>query len=125
MRRALCIAAFVLDILYLYGQQRVRYDLTVTDTTVNYTGKIRSAIAVNGKIPMPTLYFTEGDTAEVHVHNKMHHETSIHWHGLLLPNEQDGVPYLTTAPIRPHSTHTYRFIRTPCCRNRLVCTVPS
>jgi len=42
--------------------------------------------------------------------NKLHHETSIHWHGLLLPNEQDGVPYLTTAPIKPHSTHKFRFI---------------
>lgn len=92
------------------AQQRVQYTLTVTDTIVNYTGKTRNAIAVNGQIPMPTLYFTEGDTAEIHVHNTMHHETSIHWHGLLLPNEQDGVPYLTTAPIKPHSTHVYKFV---------------
>lgn len=93
------------------AQQLVRYDLYVADTLVNYTGKFRKAIAVNGSIPMPTLYFTEGDTAEVHVHNRLHHhETSIHWHGLLLPNEQDGVPYLTTAPIPPHSTHVYRFV---------------
>lgn len=92
------------------AQKLVRYDLTVTDTVVNYTGKGRHAIAVNGSIPMPTLKFEEGDTAEIYVHNKMHHETSIHWHGLLLPNEQDGVPYLTTAPILPHSTHVYRFV---------------
>lgn len=92
------------------SQNLVRYDLVVTDTLVNYTGKNRKAIAVNGQIPMPTLYFTEGDTAEIHVHNKMHHhETSIHWHGLLLPNEQDGVPYLTTAPIKAQSTHIYKF----------------
>lgn len=93
-----------------YSQQLVRYDLTVTDTMINYTGKERMAIAVNGGVPMPTLYFTEGDTAEIHVHNLMHHETSIHWHGLLLPNEQDGVPYLTTPPIGPHSTYTYKFV---------------
>lgn len=93
-----------------YSQQLVRYDLTVTDTMINYTGKERMAIAVNGRVPMPTLYFTEGDTAEIHVHNLMHHETSIHWHGLLLPNEQDGVPYLTTPPIGPHSTYTYKFV---------------
>jgi FtsP/CotA-like multicopper oxidase with cupredoxin domain len=92
------------------GQQVVRYDLTITDTVISYTGKERKAIAVNGSVPMPTLYFTEGDTAEIHVHNKMHHETSIHWHGLLLPNEQDGVPYLTTPPVGPHSTFTYRFV---------------
>jgi len=107
---------FILAILFIsFGfstraQQLVRYDLFVTDTMVNYTGKERKAIAVNGQIPMPTLYFTEGDTAEIHVHNKMHHhETSIHWHGLLLPNEQDGVPYLTTAPVKSHSTHIYKF----------------
>lgn len=104
-------------ILLLFGfltanaQKLVRYDLNVTDTIVNYTGKTKKAIAVNGQIPMPTLYFTEGDTAEVHVHNRMHHhETSIHWHGLILPNEQDGVPYLTTAPIMAHSTHVYKFV---------------
>lgn len=88
----------------------VRYTLTVTDTTVSYTGKVRHAIAVNGQIPMPTLYFTEGDTAEVTVHNRMHHETSVHWHGLLLPNEEDGVSYLTTAPILPHGSHRFRFV---------------
>lgn len=93
----------------LLAQTTRRYDLVVTDTVVNYTGTNRPAIAVNGQIPMPTLYFTEGDTAEIHVHNTMHHETSIHWHGLLLPNEQDGVPYLTTAPIKGKSTHVYKF----------------
>ncbi len=97
--------------LLVGAQQLVRYDLYITDTLVNYTGKERKAIAVNGQIPMPTLYFTEGDTAEVYIHNQMHHhETSIHWHGLLLPNEQDGVPYLTTAPVKPNSTHVYKFV---------------
>lgn len=88
---------------------KIVYHLNVTDTTVNYTGKKAKAVAINGSIPAPTLYFTEGDTAEIHVHNKMHMETSIHWHGLILPNEQDGVPYLTTAPIKDHSTHIFRF----------------
>ncbi len=91
------------------AQKSVRYDLYVTDTTVNYTGKSRKAIAINGGIPAPTLEFTEGDTAEIYIHNRMHHETSVHWHGLILPNEQDGVPYLTTAPTKPHSTHLYKF----------------
>ena len=110
MRFIVISTLIFLSAVSLYGQKMVRYDLTITDTVVSYTGKSKKAIAVNGQIPMPTLYFTEGDTAEVYVHNKLHHETSIHWHGLLLPNEQDGVPYLTTAPIKPHSTHKFRFI---------------
>ncbi|WP_407527753.1 multicopper oxidase domain-containing protein [Lacibacter sp. MH-610] len=88
---------------------KVVYHLYVTDTIVNYTGKKAKAIAINGTITAPTLHFTEGDTAEIHVHNQMHMETSIHWHGLILPNEQDGVPYLTTAPVKGHSTHIFRF----------------
>lgn len=87
----------------------VRYDLYITDTIVSYTGKAVEGIAINGKIPGPELHFTEGDTAVIYVHNKMHHETSLHWHGLLLPNEQDGVPYLTTAPIKGMSTHIFTF----------------
>ncbi len=89
--------------------QRVIYHLYITDTLVNYTGKKAKAIAINGSIPAPTLEFTEGDTAEIHVHNRMHMETSIHWHGLILHNYQDGVPYLTTAPIKGHSTLVYSF----------------
>lgn len=92
-----------------YSQKTVRYDLFVKDTMVSYTGKNVKAIAINGHIPAPTLYFTEGDTALIYVHNTMHHETSVHWHGLLLPNEHDGVPYLTTAPIKPMSTHIFTF----------------
>lgn len=88
---------------------RVVYDLYVNDTTLNYVHSKKTVLAVNGQLPAPTLYFTEGDTAIINVHNKMHMETSIHWHGLLLPNEEDGVPYLTTAPIKAHTTHTFKF----------------
>ncbi len=91
------------------AQQVVRYDLYVSDTTVNFTGQNVKAIAVNGQIPGPPISFTEGDTAEIYVHNLMNVPTSIHWHGLVLPNTQDGVPYLTTAPVLPHTTHLYRF----------------
>jgi FtsP/CotA-like multicopper oxidase with cupredoxin domain len=91
------------------AQKTVRYDLYVKDTIVNYTGNERRAIAVNGQIPMPTLHFTEGDMAEIHVHNQLKEDTSLHWHGLFLPNKEDGVPYLTQMPIAPNSTHVYRF----------------
>lgn len=87
----------------------VRYDLYVRDTIVNFSGKSKRAIAVNGQIPMPTLTFTEGDTAEIYVHNELNEETSLHWHGLFLPNKEDGVPNLTQMPIKPHTTHLYKF----------------
>ena len=93
----------------LFGQNVVRYDLTVTDTIVNYSGKEKRAIAVNGQLPMPTLTFTEGDIAEIVVHNKLKESTSLHWHGVFLPNKEDGVPYLTQMPIEPNETFRYRF----------------
>lgn len=93
----------------LSAQNVVRYDLYVRDTLVNFTGKTKRAIAVNGQIPMPTLTFTQGDTAEIHVYNELKESTSLHWHGLILPNKEDGVPYLTQMPIEPGTTHIYRF----------------
>jgi FtsP/CotA-like multicopper oxidase with cupredoxin domain len=87
----------------------VRYDLYIRDTIVNFSGKSKRAIAVNGQIPMPTLTFTEGDTAEIYVHNELNEETSLHWHGLMLPNQYDGVPNLTQMPIKAHRTHLYKF----------------
>jgi CopA family copper-resistance protein len=92
-----------------YKPKVVRYELYVNDTTANFAGKLKHAIAVNGQIPMPTLTFTEGDTAEIYVHNLMAEETSLHWHGIFLPNQYDGVPNLTQMPIPPHATHLYRF----------------
>jgi CopA family copper-resistance protein len=90
--------------------KRVEYDLYIDHLMVNYTGKEKMGMAINGGIPGPVLHFTEGDTAIIRVHNKLkNEETSIHWHGLLLPNEEDGVPYLTTAPIRAGQTHTFKF----------------
>lgn len=104
------LTAFILLVsTSLFAQNVVRYDLYVKDTIVNFTGKEKRAIAVNGQIPMPTLTFTEGDTAEIYVHNKLKEGTSIHWHGLHLPNKEDGVPYLTQMPIEPNTTHVYRF----------------
>lgn len=104
----------LLTLLFIYStvsfaQTVVRYDLYVRDTVVSFTGKTRRAIAVNGQIPMPTLTFTEGDTAEIHLHNELDEATSLHWHGLFLPNKEDGVPYVTQLPVKPHTTHVYRF----------------
>ncbi|MFG4004977.1 multicopper oxidase family protein [Flavobacterium aquidurense] len=92
------------------AQKVVRYDLHVRDTIVNFSGKEKRALTVNGQIPMPTLTFTEGDIAEIYVHNDLKKEdTALHWHGLFLPNKEDGVPYLTQMPIKPGTTHKYSF----------------
>ena len=89
----------------------VHYDLTLEHKSVNLSGKeeVDFAITVNGGIPAPTLDFTEGDFAEIKVINKLSHEASIHWHGILLPNEMDGVPYVTTPPILAGESYTFRF----------------
>ena len=93
----------------LNAQKVKHYDLYIRDTTVTFGKKPKRAIAVNGQIPMPVLTFTEGDTAEIYVYNELNEETSLHWHGLFLPNRYDGVPNLTQMPIKPHTTHLYRF----------------
>ncbi len=87
----------------------VEYNLTVDQTTVNFTGKDRKALAVNKQIPGPTLRFSIGDKAVIRVHNNLDEETSIHWHGILLPNQYDGVPYVTTMPILPGGDHVFTF----------------
>jgi len=108
MKKIIIIILF-LGTLSIEAQNIVRYDLYVRDTIVNFTGKEKRAIAVNGQIPMPTLTFTEGDIAEIYVHNELDEETALHWHGLFLPNKEDGVPYLTQMPIKPHTVHKYTF----------------
>jgi len=91
------------------AQKVVQYELYIRDTIVNFAGKEKQAISANGQIPMPTLTFTEGDTAEIVVHNQLKEGTSLHWHGVFLPNKDDGVPYLTQMPIKPGESFTYRF----------------
>jgi FtsP/CotA-like multicopper oxidase with cupredoxin domain len=109
IKRAVPITILLLLAVSSFGQKIVRYDLYVRDTIVNFTGKPKRAIAVNGQIPMPTLTFTEGDIAEIYVHNELEEDTSLHWHGLFLPNKEDGVPNLTQMPIKPHTIHKYTF----------------
>ncbi len=86
------------------------YSLTIEQLPVNITGKPIKKITVNGSIPAPTLRFTEGDEAVIHVTNKMDEPTSIHWHGLLLPDAMDGVTgFGGYKAIEPGTTFTYRF----------------
>ncbi|WP_138507181.1 multicopper oxidase domain-containing protein [Spirosoma lacussanchae] len=89
--------------------KKVTYDLVIDEQTVNLTGKPKKAMTINGGIPGPTMRFTEGDVAVIRVHNKLKTETSLHWHGILLPNKQDGVSYLNTPPIHAGDTYTFEY----------------
>jgi len=83
--------------------------LTIDKTMVNYTGKWSVATTVNGMLPAPTLVWQEGDEVTLHVKNNLDVDSSIHWHGIILPNEMDGVPGLTYDGIKPGETFTYKF----------------
>ena len=86
------------------------HTITLRQATVNKVGKDVMGMTVNGTIPGPTLEFTEGEYAVIYVKNEMSVETSVHWHGLLLPNFYDGVPFLNTPPIEPGHTQKYEFL---------------
>ncbi len=85
------------------------FELRIGEAPINVTGSPRLAATVNGSVPAPTLRWTEGDTVTVRVSNTLDEETSIHWHGIILPANMDGVPGLSFKGIRPGETWTYRF----------------
>jgi FtsP/CotA-like multicopper oxidase with cupredoxin domain len=85
------------------------FDLVVSATPVNYTGAPRMATTVNGSMPAPTLRWREGDTVTLRVTNHLNEATAIHWHGILLPFQMDGVPGISYMGIAPGETFTYSF----------------
>ncbi|MFT6220985.1 MAG: CopA family copper-resistance protein [Candidatus Endobugula sp.] len=90
----------------LRGKQ---FDLSIGYQTVNMTGKTKTATTVNGSLPAPTLRWKEGETVTLRVKNNLAHDSSIHWHGLILPSNMDGVPGLSFAGIKPGDTYEYQF----------------
>jgi CopA family copper-resistance protein len=84
-------------------------DLVIAETPVNFTGITRMATTINGSIPAPTLRLREGDAVTIRVTNRLPVTTSIHWHGILLPYQMDGVPGLSFNGIAPGETFTYHF----------------
>ncbi len=86
-----------------------QFDLSIDELPVNFTGKPRTAIAVNGSLPGPLLRWREGDTVTLRVRNRLKEDTSIHWHGILLPANMDGVPGFSFAGIAPDGLYEYRF----------------
>ena len=91
------------------------FDLTIGETPMNFTGRTRSAITVNGSVPAPILRWREGTTVNLRVSNQLPansihgHETSLHWHGILLPANMDGVPGMSFNGIHRGETYQYRF----------------
>jgi CopA family copper-resistance protein len=85
------------------------FDLEIAATPVNFTGATQVATAVNGQVPAPILYWREGDTVTLRVTNRLPVTSSIHWHGILLPAQMDGVPGISFAGIPPGETFVYRF----------------
>lgn len=108
-------------------------DLVIDRTPFGDGGRQAMAVTINGTIPGPILRFREGETAVLRVTNRLDEDTSIHWHGLLIPSDMDGVPGVSFPGIAPGETFTYRFpVRQngtywgttviPRCRNSRACT---
>ena len=85
------------------------FDLRIAETAVNITGQPRTALTINGSLPGPLLRWREGDTVTLRVANGLEEDTSIHWHGIILPANMDGVPGLSFSGIHPRGTYPYRF----------------
>ncbi|MFT0546255.1 copper resistance system multicopper oxidase [Allopusillimonas ginsengisoli] len=85
------------------------FNLEIGESPVNFTGNPRMATTVNGSLPAPTLRWREGDTVTIRVKNRLKETTSIHWHGIILPFQMDGVPGISFAGIPAGETFTYRF----------------
>ncbi|MHB1350421.1 MAG: multicopper oxidase domain-containing protein [Desulfobulbaceae bacterium] len=108
-RISAALLLLVLGICIQAGAESVEYELTIARQEVTISGKPAQAMTINGAIPGPVLRFTEGNLARIQVHNRMEADTSIHWHGLLVPPGMDGVPYISFPPIAPDATFTYEF----------------
>ena len=114
MEREYCvkkISFLIFNIFFIshaFATDRV-VDLTIAYKTVYFAGKPRKAIAVNNQIPAPTLHFKEGDHVTLNVYNKLDQETAIHWHGMILPWQMDGVLGINQQGIPPGGIFHYQF----------------
>ncbi len=109
MIRPLLLAASVL-VLSTSVATADEYNLVVDDAKIRIAGRSAEGMTVNGQVPGPTLRFREGEDVTIHVRNDSDQPTSVHWHGLILPGEMDGVPGFNGFPgIAPGATFTYRF----------------
>lgn len=88
---------------------QTEFDLHVSEFPVSIDGKGGRAVGVNGTVPAPLIRFREGDEVTLRVHNMLDEDTSIHWHGLLVPFHMDGVPGVSFPGIKAGETFSYKF----------------
>jgi FtsP/CotA-like multicopper oxidase with cupredoxin domain len=101
-------AEFTMD-----GDTKV-FELTCSEVDWEVTpGQVEKAMAYNGIVPGPTIRVVEGDRIRIVVTNELQESTAVHWHGMRLPNDQDGVPFITQPPIKPGDSYTYEFVAQP------------
>lgn len=86
-----------------------QFDLSIGEQSVNFTGRDRTAITVNQSLPAPILHWREGERVTLRVHNQLLQDSSIHWHGIILPTAMDGVPGMSFDGIKPGETFEYQF----------------
>lgn len=112
-KTGLLAAAFMAASIGLAGAQAhaavKEYHFDIAEKTVNFSGRAATALSIGGSVPAPAIEAAVGDTLKATFCNKLTEESSVHWHGVLLPPEQDGVPHLNTKPIAPGACHTFQF----------------
>ena len=112
LRKGAAGAALALSMAIVIGSGEARageYNITVDPITIDTGEFTRSGIGYNGASPGPVLRFKEGENVTINVTNNLSEDTSIHWHGLILPFQQDGVPGISYSGIKPGETFTYKF----------------
>ena len=97
------------DVSGLSALSGTSFDLDIANAKISLDGKLGHAILVNGHLPAPLLRWREGEEITLNVTNHLEEDTSIHWHGILLPFQMDGVPGVAFPGIKPGETFTYRF----------------
>ncbi|MCO1335560.1 copper resistance system multicopper oxidase [Microbulbifer sp. OS29] len=105
-QRPLSASSAVSPAEVLSGHQ---FNLSIGYRRVNFTGSERQAVTVNGSLPGPILRWREGDTVTLNVRNQLARASSLHWHGIRVPSDMDGVPGLSFSGIEPGQTFRYRF----------------
>ena len=103
------VGAFALAISASLPAMAGTYDLVIDRTAAQIDGQTRNVFSINGQIAGPTLRWKEGEEVTVNVTNRLKEDTSLHWHGILLPFYMDGVPMVSFGGIKPGETFTYRF----------------
>jgi CopA family copper-resistance protein len=96
------------EVLTPVGKDNI-LDLTISEISLNIDGKTTKATAINGQVPGPLIRLKEGTDVIIRVKNDLNEDTSIHWHGILLPFQMDGVPGVSFEGIKPGETFEYRY----------------